>query len=126
MTRGEFVTMLVKALDIPTDADLTETGYADAPDWLKPYLAAAVRSGLTASLTGGENFLPEQPVTSEEAASMLCAALKLEPLEQPALSAQNVLTPGEIALQNGIALPESQALTRADCANILYQASQLN
>ena len=126
VTRGEFVTMLVKALDIPTDADLTETGYADAPDWLKPYLAAAVRSGLTANLTGGENFFPEQPVTSEEAASMLCAALKLEPLEQPALSAQNVLTPGEIALQNGIALPESQALTRADCANILYQASQLN
>ena len=127
VTRGEFVTMLVKALNIPTDADITETGYADAPDWLKPYLAAAVRSGLTANLTTGEEFCPEQPVTAEEAAAMLCSALKLEPLEQPALSApsENALTPLEIALQNGLALPEGQTVTRADCAKALYQASRL-
>ena len=125
VTRGEFVTMLVKALEIPTDVDLTETGYTDVPDWLKPYLAAAVRSGLTGSFDG-EAFHPEQPVTSQQAASMLCAALKLEPLEQPALSAQNVLTPEEIVTQNGFPLPGSPLLTRADCAELLYQASQLN
>ena len=123
VTRGEFVTMLVKALEIPMDASLTETGYSDAPDWLKPYLAAAIRSGLTGSFDG-EAFHPEQPVSSEEAASMLCAALKLDPLEQPALSAQNDLTTEEIALQNGLTLPEGQILTRSDCAELLYQASQ--
>ena len=125
VTRGEFVTMLVKALDIPMDANLVETGYSDVPDWLKPYLAAAVRSGLTGSFDG-EAFLPEQPVTSQQAASMLCAALKLEPLEQPALSAQSTLTPEEIVTQNGLSLPEGSLLTRSDCAELLYQASQLN
>lgn len=124
VTRGEFVTMLVKALDIPMDANLVETGYSDVPDWLKPYLAAAVRSGLTGSFDG-EAFLPEQPVTSQQAASMLCAALKLEPLEQPALSAQSTLTPEEIVTQNGLSLPEGSLLTRSDCAELLYQASQL-
>ena len=127
VTRGEFVTMLVKALNIPTDADLTETGYADAPDWLKPYLAAAVRSGLTVGLTTGENFCPDTPITAEDAAAMLCSALELQPQEQPALSAQevNTLTPVEIALQNGLELPTGQEITRADCANMLYQASRL-
>ena len=57
---------------------------------------------------------------------MLCAALKLEPLEQPALSAQSVLTPEEIVAQNGLPLPEGLLLTRSDCAELLYQASQLN
>ena len=127
VTRGEFVTMLVKALNIPTDADLTETGYADAPDWLKPYLAAAVRSGLTVGLTPGESFCPDAPISAEDAAAMLCNALELEPQEQPALSAQeaNTLTPVEIALQNGLELPTGQEITRADCANMLYQASRL-
>lgn len=126
VTRGEFVTMLVKALNIPTDADLTETGYADAPDWLKPYLAAAVRSGLTVGLTTGENFCPDTPITAEDAAAMLCSALELQPQEQPALSAQEVnITPVEIALQNGLELPTGQEITRADCANMLYQASRL-
>ena len=127
VTRGEFVTMLVKALNIPTDADITETGYDDAPDWLKPYLAAALRSGLTTGLNTEEGFCPDQSVTAQEAAAMLCSALRLEPLEQPALSAsaQSELTPVEIALQNGLSLPEGQAVTRADCANLLYQASRL-
>ena len=49
VTRGEFTAMLVKALDIPREEELTLTGYEDeTPLWLKPYLAAAVRSGLTA------------------------------------------------------------------------------
>ena len=129
VTRGEFVTMLVKALDIPTDSDITQTGYADAPDWLKPYLAAAIRSGLTAGLNTTDSFSPDLPVTAEEAAAMLCSALGLEPQEQPALSAQEedgeiAMSPLEIAAQNGFDLPAGQTLTRGECAGLLYQACQ--
>ena len=70
VTRGEFVTMLVKALDIPVED--TAAGYmGDIPQWLKPYFAAAMRSGLTEGLPAWENFDCVQPITGAEAAVML-------------------------------------------------------
>lgn len=126
VTRGEFVTMLVKALNLPTDEAVTETGYSDVPQWLRPYLAAAIRSGLTARLEAADSFGPDQPVSAEEAAAMLCSALGLQCQQQPALSAQEeeaAATYQEIAAQNGFLFP-SAALTRADAAELLYQASR--
>lgn len=126
VSRGEFVTMLVKTLNLPTDPDLTETGYTDVPDWLKPYLAAAIRSGLTTGLTTADGFGPDLPVTAEEAAAMLCSALQLAPQEQTVLSSPEgeAFTPVEVALQNGFDLIPGQTLTRSDCASLLYQTSQ--
>ena len=124
--RGEFVTMLVRALNLPTDEAVTETGYSDVPQWLKPYLAAAIRSGLTSRLETADAFEPDAPVSAEDAAAMLCSALKLECQEQPALSAQEeTASTGsqEIAAQNGF-LFSSPTLTRADAADILYRASR--
>lgn len=126
VSRGEFVTMLVQALNLPTDEAVTETGYSDVPQWLKPYLAAAIRSGLTSRLEAADTFDPDTPVSAEDAAAMLCSALKLECREQPALSAQEeTVSTGsqEIAAQNGF-LFSSPTLTRADAADILYQASR--
>ena len=126
VSRGEFVTMLVRALNLPTDEAVTETGYCDVPQWLKPYLAAAIRSGLTSRLEAADTFDPDTPVSAEDAAAMLCSALKLECREQPALSAQEeTVSTGnqEIAAQNGF-LFSSATLTRADAADILYQASR--
>ena len=118
--------MLVRTLNLPTDPDLTETGYTDVPDWLKPYLAAAIRSGLTTGLTTADGFGPDLPVTAEEAAAMLCSALQLEPQEQTVLSSPEgeAFTPVEVALQNGFDLIPGQTLTRSDCASLLYQTSQ--
>ena len=107
VTRGEFVTMLVKALDIPTEEEITYTGYTDEiPLWLQPYLAAAVRSGLTAGLEGQETFGADTPITRAEAAVMLHNALD---------SAEAVFL--EEAAGESV-------LTRAVAANILYQAAQ--
>lgn len=79
VSRGEFVSMLVKALDIPVEEELTYTGYEDeVADWLKPYLAAAVRSGLTSHLKEKSAFGQEEPITGEEAAAMVCGALNRE------------------------------------------------
>ena len=78
VTRGEFVTMLVKALEITPEEEITHTGYTDEiPLWLQPYLAAAVRSGLTAGLPEQETFGADMPITGAEAAVMLQNALDL-------------------------------------------------
>ena len=131
VSRGEFVTMLVKSLNIPTEEALSYTGYSDEiPDWLRPYLAAAVRSGLTAGLPDQETFGANTPVTGAEAAVMLQNALSLtvdsmaeaaEETDAPAW-AQNALT---VMNRNGIAL-NTDILTRAQTAEILYQAAQMH
>ena len=102
VTRGEFVTMLVKALDIPVEEELTYTGYEDAPAWLQPYLAAALRSGLTAGLST-QTFGAEEAITGLEAAQMLENALDT--------AAFSHLT--------------DEPLTRAAAAQALYEAARL-
>ena len=79
VTRGEFVTMLVKTLDIPVEEGLVYTGYEDEiPTWLQPYLAAAVRSGLTAGLENPQVFEPGRIITTREASSMIAGGLDLQ------------------------------------------------
>lgn len=104
VTRGEFVTMLVKTLDIPVDEGLVYTGYTDeVPQWLQPYLAAAVRSGLTAGLEHPEVFGAEEIISTAEAGIMVANGLDL----------QEVFS-GE----------STEPLTRAMAAKILYRTSQ--
>ena len=104
VTRGEFVTMLVKTLDIPVDEGLVYTGYTDeVPQWLQPYLAAAVRSGLTAGLEHPEVFGAEEIIYTAEAGVMVANGLDL----------QEVFS-GE----------STEPLTRAMAAKILYRTSQ--
>ena len=137
VTRGEFVTMLVKTLDIPEEEEATFTGYTDEiPLWLKPYLAAAVRSGLTAGLPDQETFGAETPITGAEAAVMLQNALDLSiPLPQSnaeALSQEELLAVpawASVALtameKHDMAMEANAPLTRGDAALILYRVSQL-
>ena len=104
VTRGEFVTMLVKALDIPVEEDVTQTGYTDEiPLWLQPYLAAAVRSGLTEGLENPQVFDADSPMTAAEADVLLRNALNRE--------------------ESCIA-PEELPLTRAQAACALYDAAR--
>ncbi|MDD7673830.1 MAG: Ig-like domain-containing protein [Oscillospiraceae bacterium] len=131
VTRGEFVTMLVKALDIPADEELTYTGYTDEiPQWLQPYLAAAIRSGLTAGLPWQETFGPEEAITGAEASVLLQNALDLtaapEAMAQSDVSAPDWAQSSLKALSgNGIFLDPQTILTRADAAQALYQAALL-
>ena len=104
VTRGEFVTMLVKALDIPTQEDLPVTGYTDeTPLWLQPYLAAAIRSGFTEGLNDQETFSASQSITQAEASRMLENALD------------------QAVFEDSADIP----LTRSEAAQMLYQASRL-
>ena len=137
VTRGEFVTMLVKTLDIPEEEEADFTGYTDeVPLWLKPYLAAAVRSGLTAGLPDQETFGAEAPITGAEAAVMLQNALDLSiPLPQSnteALSQEELLAVpawAAVALtameEHDMAMDANAPLTRGNAAMILYQVSRM-
>lgn len=133
VSRGEFLPMLVNALNIPVDKELSFTGYSDeAPDWLKPYLAAALRAGLTAGLPASETgiFGAQEAITGGEVAVMMSNAMDLSVVT----SATEELNPEEPAWamaavtainENGIALTASQTMTRGEVAQILYQVSKM-
>lgn len=109
VTKGEFVTMLVRALEIPTDEEITYTGYTDEiPLWLQPYLAAAVRSGLTVGLENQETFSADSPVTVAEASVLLQNALDVS---------------AEVFSDDA---PDTDVpLTRSNASKLLYQAVQV-
>ena len=128
VSRGEFLTMLVKALQIPVDEDAVHTGFSDeAPAWLKPYLAAALRTGISAGWPYGDSFQAETPVTGAEAALLIQNALDLE----VSVIASGKENDGELPVwaENAIgAMAEhgvdvsAEVLTRAQAAQLLYQA----
>ena len=99
VSRGEFLAMVVEMLDIPVQQTLYTDMPEDTPQWLKPYLAAAMRSGLIAGLPDMEsgNFDAGQPITGGEAAVMLQNALDLtvstQTLEAEQVSVQDEEVP---------------------------------
>jgi len=130
VNRGGFVTMLVKDLEMEVDGELTLTHYTDdMPSWLRPYLAAAVRSGLTAGLPNQEIFGADEPITGAEVAVMLQNALDLTVEDVTVMETQTLPEWAGEALaalnSNGFGLAGEQEMTRADVAQTLYTASLL-
>ncbi len=131
VSRGEFVSMLVKSLDIPVDEDYTTTHYSDEiPQWLQPYLTAAVRAGLTAGLPDSETFGADTVITGAEAAVLLQNALDVTAEDTPVMAEDTAPAWAASAIHalnsNGIALDASANLTRGVAAETLYQASLLS
>jgi hypothetical protein len=140
VTRGEFLAMVVDALDIPTNEVSFSSIPADAPQWLKPYLAAAMRSGLTAGLPENKagTFDADDPISGAEAAVMLQNALdlavsqqSLENMVEASSQDQQETIPAWAATSltamadNGVSMNANLALTRGEVALIMYQVSQL-
>lgn len=112
VSRGQFLAMLMQVLDMPVDRTVTQTGFLDeSPQWLRPYLAAALRSGIIAGYPaqGGVEFRAGQAVSADEAAVMVRRALDFA---VPTASME------DSALPLGM-----DPLTRADAAKALYQVS---
>ena len=135
VNRGDFLALLVQTLDIP----LEQTEYAgipeDVPQWLRPYLTAALRSGLVAGIPERETFGADEPISGAEVAVMLQNALDLN-ISQQTLEVMNmeegksdVPTWANVSLtamsDHGITLAADEMLTRGQAANILYQAARL-
>ena len=124
VSRGDFLTMLVGALEIPVEEDAVSTGFSDeCADWLKPYLAAAMRAGLTVGWPRGDVFGAEEPITGAEAAVMLQNALDLTVDAVSRDEAVPVWAREAVgALEShGIELDAGSALTRGEAANIMYR-----
>lgn len=138
VSQGEFVAMLVKALEIPMEESAVSAVPEDVPQWLKPYYAAALRSGLTAGLESEDSsFAADMPITGAQVAVMLQNALDLdisrEVLEQTqsvnAQQEQTVPAWAEVSLtamaENGINLDANAPLTRGQLAQVMYQVADL-
>ena len=140
VSRGEFLTMLVQTLGIPV-ADVSYDAIpSDTPDWLKPYLAAAIRSGLTADLPQAESgsFEADKAITGGEAAVMIQNALDLT-ISQETLETLATQTSGDsesdipswaavsmtAMAENGVSLTAGDTLTRGAMAEALYRVSYL-
>lgn len=132
VSRGEFLTMLVQALDMKVEPTADFTGFADeAPNWLKPYLAAALRSGMTENWPDGQVFGDSKPITGAEAALLVQNALDLTvPTvagkeadgELPVWAESAVTAMSEI----GIEVEPMAELTRENAAVLLYQVAQMS
>ena len=126
VSSGQFLAMVMQMLEIPM---AEETVYpemaADAPQWLKPYLAAALRSGLVANLP--DEFSTDTPITGKEAAVILQNALDLNRKEQQASEETPTFADTALAVmdENGLTLTADGELTRAQVADILYKAYHL-
>ncbi|MBP3542228.1 MAG: S-layer homology domain-containing protein, partial [Clostridia bacterium] len=125
VSRGDFLAMVTKALDIP----LEDSDFAGVPEnvplWLKPYVGAAIRSGLLEGLP--EDWQTDGPITGAEVAVMLQNALDLPVAAEvdealPAWAADSVAT----MAVSGIALEAEGNLTRARASEVLYQVSILS
>jgi hypothetical protein len=129
VSRGEFLAMLVQSLELPVDEDATYTGFTDdAPTWLKPYLAAALRSGLTANWPGGSVFGHQKPVTGAEAALLLqnALALPVHTLADTVDASDQAAVALAVMAENGVALHATENLTRGQVAQALYRVSKMS
>ena len=118
VSRQEFLTMVMELLEIePLQQEAYGMLTSQVPDWLKPYVAAAVRSGL---LSDGAEYAPDAPITGAEAAAILQNAMDLEVFaldgqEDPVVAVMN---------ENGFTMEAEAPLTRADAAKLLYRLSK--
>lgn len=78
VSRAEFAALLVRALGLKGDGGKEAFADVRADDWFAADAEAAARYGLMQGIGGGR-FAPSAPVTREQMAVMLAAALKLAP-----------------------------------------------
>lgn len=126
VSQGQFLAMVMQMLEIPVHEEpVYPQMAANAPQWLKPYLTAALRSGLVADLP--EEFDGNNPITGAEAAVILQNALDLSHRQQG--EGEETSTYADTALtvmnENGFMLIADEALNRAQVADILYKAHTL-
>lgn len=121
VSRGEFLSMLVNLLEIPVEE-------VDAPDWVQPYLDAAVRSGLVSGWDA-ESFAMSEAVTGAEAAVALQNALDLSAGHEEMTYGEDVpswaATSLAVMAANGVELEANAPMTRGQMAQVLYQVSRM-
>ena len=121
VTRGEFLTMLVNLLELPVEE-------AAAPEWVQPYLDAAIRSGLVSGWQS-ESFAMDESITGAEAAVALQSALDLSAEELELTFGEELpewaATSLAVMAANGVELEANSPLTRGQAAQTFYKVSRM-
>lgn len=130
VTRGQFLAMVTKLLELDVQEQPEYTQLAQqAPQWLRPYLAAAVRSGIAANwrLLAEEEPNLETPITGAEAALIFQNALDLPTVATMTEEAEPDWEEMALAVmgEQGLTIAGGDVLTRAEAAKLLYQVSRL-
>jgi len=139
--RGEFLVMVMKLVDAEANTEQVSSGFADeaqTPDWLRPYLTAALRNGMISGISAEEGvvFQSASEMTKAEAAVMLQNILQLPANEtQAVFSTEDHSSIPVWAAEAAAALSQAgiqmelssgtDVLTRRDAARILYHVNQL-
>ena len=97
---------------------------------MKPYLTAAMRSGLLSGLPDLQTMDMEAGITGAEAAVVLQNVLDLPAGHEAMTYGEDVpawaATSLEVLAGNGLTLEADAALTRGEAAQLLYQVSRLS
>jgi len=89
VTRGQFLVMLMELLETPLDEPGNAALVQSAPLWLRPYLTAALRSGLIDAAE--ETFHADLPITATEAERWIaCLTGTLQSLQGEVLTRETV------------------------------------
>ncbi len=131
VTRGEFLAMVMELTDQTVDESLTVSAFLDsneAAPWLRPYMAAAVRSGIVRGEVSenGLVFRPNDPIKGREAAVILQNILQLpvsaslQDGDEPRWSAPSV----QALRESGLSVAAGENLTRETAVCLLYAVSK--
>ncbi len=135
VSRAQFLTMCLKLTDSDILSGVITTGFADdseIPSYMKPYVSTALLTGVISGYSNGVNsavFNGDNSISYPEAAVMLNKALKLTDVSAesygeaaPVWAAQACANLSACRISE---YTESPQLTRADCAELLYNAMNL-
>ena len=131
VSRSEFLVMAMKLGGVPVEESLTVSGFADAQDapaWLQPYLSSAMRRGIVRGTAAEEGlvFLPNEPITAEQAASILQNIWKLPVSAATADTSDWTADALRALAEAGIPMKDAEeTLTRLDAARLFYQINKL-
>lgn len=142
VTRGEFLAMCLRTCGVDALKDITRTGFADDADmplWVKPYVSAALLSGVIKGYqteSGSLVFSAGAPVTYAEAAVILNNLLDITDVPEEIASVNADLVPSwayqataNLAscdiVPSDTSVISSGSLTRADVAEMLSAAMDL-
>jgi hypothetical protein len=135
VSRGEFIAMCMKLVGVDADGEALATGFADAaetPQWLEPYVSAALKSGYISGVSTDEGLMlqADTDITRGEAAVIVSNMLGLS--EAETVMAEDKTVPAWAATavaalrENGMfdASDTSAVLSRREAAELLYQVRQ--
>lgn len=140
VSRGEFLTMCMELCGTELLSGVSQTGFADDSDiqtWLKPYVSTALSCGLISGYPSQDSsavFSAKQDITMAEAAVMLDSALGLTDASAawymqdeavPVWACQSAANIAACSIVPSGKLMDSQALTRADAAEMLAGAVKI-